>query len=251
MAALPAFQLNMIAKVINAGTGEIVSGAKWVDSFTDLTPVTVQFQDGSYLIWNKDQVIFTQDVLEPVKMSFTEFVCTVEKLRDVREQEKVLKAALKGFYDKKPETKGSVKPKEAQGLPTMVDLGILSVGDVVKLRDGYYMCVETVVQNPDSLYTYPFLVNATLYKKNGHFYVTGENPSDIVQIIKKGSKLLSNAEPGDLVLAARRQDPWVIASIKKQPGNTYLVHFKHGGAGICYNNDGTAYERSYDNIILL
>lgn len=183
-------------------------------------------------------------------MSFTEFVCTVKKLRDIQEQEEVLKAALKGFYDKKPETKGSVKPKEAQGLPTMVDLAILSVGDVVKLRDGSYMYVETIQQDPDSLYTYPFLVNTILYKKNGHFYVTGEDPRDIVQIIKKGSKLLSNAEPGDLVLAARQQNPWVIASIKKQPGNTYLVHFKHD-VGICYNNDGTAYDSSYDDIILL
>lgn len=46
MAALPAFQLNMIAKVINTSTGEIVSGAKWVDSFTDMTPITVRFQGG-------------------------------------------------------------------------------------------------------------------------------------------------------------------------------------------------------------
>lgn len=108
MAALPAFQLNMITKVINAGTGEVVPQADWVGSFTGQHPVTVQFQDGSYIIWNKDQVIFTQDVLEAVKTSFAKFVCTVEKLRNVREQEKALKAELKGFHHKEPKTLGDL-----------------------------------------------------------------------------------------------------------------------------------------------
>lgn len=108
MAALPAFRLNMITKVINAGTGEVVPQADWVSSFTSQHPVTVQFQDGSYIIWNKGQVLFNQDVLAAVKTSFAKFVCTVEKLRNVREQEKALKAELKGFYHKEPKTLGDL-----------------------------------------------------------------------------------------------------------------------------------------------
>ena len=268
MAALPAFRLNMITKVINAGTGEVVPEAAWVGAFTSQHPVTVQFQDGSYIIWNKDQVIFNQDVLERVKMSFAEFVCTVEKLRNVREQEKALKAELKGFYYKKPETIGDlikqqlaqqketlkesgVAPKDALGLPTMVDLSTLVVGDVVKLRDGSYVYVDTIKQHSANN-TYGFSINNTNYKHNGAYYVTGDSLKDIVQIIKKGAKLLSNAHRGALVLSECADTPWVIKSINKlqKQDDVYAVYFE-GGEMDLYKDNGTSYDNNTSSIVLL
>ncbi len=108
MAALPAFRLNMIAKVINASTGEVVPQADWVGSFTGQHPVTVQFQDGSYIIWNKDQVIYNQDVLAAVSASFQDYVHTVKEIRAVRNLEKELRKKLAGFHHKEPKTLGDL-----------------------------------------------------------------------------------------------------------------------------------------------
>lgn len=108
MAALPAFRLSMITKVINAGTGEIVPQAEWVGSFTNNTPVTVLFHDNTSFIAVSGKVVYNSDVLTAVAASFSDYIHTVKEIRAVRNLEKELRKKLAGFYHKEPKTLGDL-----------------------------------------------------------------------------------------------------------------------------------------------
>lgn len=107
MAALPAFRLNMIAKVIDCTTGNEIVQKEWSNVFTDNTPVTVLFDDRTYFIAVGGKVIYNQDVLAAVSVSFQDYVRTVKEIRAVRNLEKELRKKLAGFHYK-PKTLGDL-----------------------------------------------------------------------------------------------------------------------------------------------
>ncbi len=251
MAALPAFRLNMIAKVIDGTTGNEIVQKEWSNVFTDNTPVTVLFDDRTYFIAVGGKVIYNQDVLATVSVSFQDYVHTVKEIRAVRNLEKELRKKLAGFHYK-PKTLGDLLKQQLaqQVAPVQVDLSALVVGDVVKLLNGNYVYVATIEQlDPSNIYE--FSINNIKYKHNGAYYATGVGVQDIVQIIKKGAKLLSNAWPGDLVLSECQHTPWVIKSIKKlqKQDDVYAVYFE-GGEMDLYKDNGTSYNNT-SSIVLL
>lgn len=77
----------------------------------------------------------------------------------------------------------------------MVDLTKLNVGDVVLLRNGTEVNVETIDYDKDRIFTFMVMGYTNLgqefvekYQQNGYFLLS-ENPKDIVEITKKSCLL--------------------------------------------------------------
>jgi hypothetical protein len=107
MAALPAFRLNMVAKVIDCTTGKEITQKEWSNVFTDNTPVTVLFNDRTSFIAVSGKVVYNSDVLTAVATSFSDYIHTVKEIRAVRNLEKELRKKLAGF-NYKPKTLGDL-----------------------------------------------------------------------------------------------------------------------------------------------
>lgn len=107
MAALPAFRLNMIAKVIDCTTGNEIVQKEWNNVFTNNTPVTVLFDDNTSFIAVSGKVVYNSDVLTAVATSFSDYIHTVKEIRAVRNLEKELRKKLAGF-NYKPKTLGDL-----------------------------------------------------------------------------------------------------------------------------------------------
>lgn len=107
MAALPAFRLNMIAKVIDCTTGNEIVQKEWNNVFTNNTPVTVLFHDNTSFIAVSGKVVYNSDVLAAVSTSFSDYIHTVKEIRAVRNLEKELRKKLAGFNNK-PKTLGDL-----------------------------------------------------------------------------------------------------------------------------------------------
>lgn len=77
----------------------------------------------------------------------------------------------------------------------MVNLTKLNVGDVVLLRNGTEVNVETIDYDKDRIFTFMVMGYTNLgqefvekYQQNGYFSLS-ENPKDIVEITKKSCLL--------------------------------------------------------------
>lgn len=77
----------------------------------------------------------------------------------------------------------------------MVDLTKLNVGDVVLLRNGTEVNVETIDYDKDRIFTFMVMGYTNLgqefvekYQQNGYFSLS-KNPKDIVEITKKSCLL--------------------------------------------------------------
>jgi len=155
MAALPAFRLNMIAKVIDCTTGNEIAEKDWRNVLTDNVPLTILFDNQSYLIAVGGKVVYNQDVLAAVSASFQDYVHTVKEIRAVRNLEKELRKKLGGFHYK-PKTLGDLLKQQLDQRPVddVVDLSVLAEGVVVKLSNGTHKCVREIVESSSVVFLY-------------------------------------------------------------------------------------------------